>query len=87
MTLNHVSTSINATTHSVEFSDAAGGYQCYGIYDGHWGTKAAKFTSRTLHAHIQSLWLDLADETLEEAVREVWCCCSCVLFVLDGLVG
>lgn len=57
--------------HSVEFSDAAGGYQCYGIYDGHWGTKAAKFTSRTLHAHIQSLWLDWADETLEEAVREV----------------
>ncbi len=55
----------------MEFSDAAGGYQCYGIYDGHWGTKAAKFTSRTLHAHIQSLWLDWADESLEEAVREV----------------
>lgn len=56
----------------MEFSDAAGGYQCYGIFDGHWGTKAAKFASRTLHAHVQSLWLDdLKDETLAEAVREV----------------
>jgi protein phosphatase 1L len=58
-----------------------GEYQYYGIYDGHWGTKAAKFASATLHAHFAAIWEGEGEggreggvdpEALREAVREAF---------------